>query len=161
PLPRPPAVVDGARPDRRPAPAHATTPCEARMRRVPSLSVLVVALLAAGCTVGPNYVRPDAPTSDTFKEVGGWRSAQPRDDTLRAPWWELYDDPMLSGLAEEVAAANQNLAAAEARFRQARTLVWQARSNWFPTAVAGAAFPPPRVSGPRRRGPGVRHRAHS
>jgi len=124
------------------------------MRRVPSLSVLVVALLAAGCTVGPNYVRPDAPTSDTFKELGGWRTAQPRDDTLRAPWWELYDDPLLSGLADQVAAANQNLAAAEARFRQARTLVWQARSNWFPTAVVGVSFARSRVSATLRGGQG-------
>jgi NodT family efflux transporter outer membrane factor (OMF) lipoprotein len=116
------------------------------MRRVPFLLSLVVALLAAGCTVGPNYVRPDAPTSDTFKELGGWRTAQPRDDLLRAPWWELYDDPMLSGLADQVAEANQSLAAAEARFRQARTLVWQARSNWFPTVVAGVSFSRSRVS---------------
>jgi NodT family efflux transporter outer membrane factor (OMF) lipoprotein len=124
------------------------------MRRVPFLLVLVVALLAAGCTVGPNYVRPDAPTSDTFKELGGWRTAQPRDDVLRAPWWELYDDPVLSGLADQVAEANQNLAAAEARFRQARTLVWQARSNWFPTVVAGVSFSRSRVSSTLRGGQG-------
>jgi NodT family efflux transporter outer membrane factor (OMF) lipoprotein len=124
------------------------------MRRVPFLLVLVVALLAAGCTVGPNYVRPDAPTSDTFKEIGGWRTAQPRDDMLRAPWWELYDDPVLSGLADQVAEANQNLAAAEARFRQARTLVWQARSNWFPTVVAGVSFSRSRVSSTLRGGQG-------
>ncbi len=73
---------------------------------------------------------------------------------LRAPWWELYDDPVLSGLAEEVAAANQNLAAAEARFRQARTLVWQARSNWFPTAVVGVSFARSRVSATLRGGQG-------
>ena len=124
------------------------------MRRIPSLAVLAAALLAAGCSVGPNYVRPDAPMSDTFKELGGWRTAQPRDDTLRPPWWELYDDPVLSGLAEDVAAANQNLAAAEARFRQARTLVWQARSNWFPTVVAGVSFSRSRVSNTLRGGQG-------
>src|SRR5262249_11716751 len=139
PLPRPPASVDGTRPDGRPAPGHRTS-CETGMRRVRSSLVLAVTLLAAGCSVGPNYVRPDAPTSDTYKELGGWRTAQPRDDTLRAAWWDLYDDPVLSGLAEDVAVANQNLAAAEARFRQARTLVWQARSNWFPTVVAGVSF---------------------
>src|SRR5262245_15752796 len=117
------------------------------MRRVRSSFVLAVTLLAGGCSVGPNYVRPDAPTADTYKELGGWRIAQPRDDTLRAACWKLYDDPVLSGRAEDVAAANQNLAAAEARFRQARTLVWQARSNWFPTVVAGVSFARSRVSG--------------
>jgi NodT family efflux transporter outer membrane factor (OMF) lipoprotein len=73
---------------------------------------------------------------------------------LRAPWWELYDDPVLSGLADQVAEANQNLAAAEARFRQARTLVWQARSNWFPTVVAGVSFSRSRVSSTLRGGQG-------
>ena len=56
-----------------------------------------VTLVAAGCSVGPNYVRPDAPTSDGFKELEGWRTAVPRDEVLRSAWWELYDDPELSG----------------------------------------------------------------
>ena len=59
-----------------------------------------------------------------------------------------------------MAAANQNLAAAEARFRQARTLVWQARSNWFPTAVVGVSFARSRVSAHAARRPGLRHRHH-
>src|SRR5262249_47775394 len=88
------------------------------------------------------------------KEVGGWRTAQPRDEVLRRAWWELYDDPVLSGLVEQVPGANQNLAAAEARFRQARTLVWQARTNWFPTAVAGVSFSRSRVSSTLRGGQG-------
>jgi NodT family efflux transporter outer membrane factor (OMF) lipoprotein len=114
----------------------------------------LVAVLATGCTVGPDYVRPDAPTSETYKELGEWRPAQPRDDMLRTPWWEVYDDPVLSGLVEQVAVANQNVAAAEARFRQARTLVWQARSNWYPTATLGVSFSRSRVSSTLRGGQG-------
>jgi NodT family efflux transporter outer membrane factor (OMF) lipoprotein len=116
--------------------------------------LIALTLLAGGCSVGPNYVRPDAPTSEGFKELDGWRTAVPRDDVLRSAWWELYDDPILSGLVEQVPGANQNLAAAEARFRQARTLVWQARSNWYPTAVAGVSFARSRVSGTLRGGQG-------
>jgi NodT family efflux transporter outer membrane factor (OMF) lipoprotein len=114
----------------------------------------LVAVLATGCTVGPDYVRPDAPTSETYKELGEWRPAQPRDDMLRTPWWEVYDDPVLSGLVEQVAVANQNVVAAEARFRQARTLVWQARSNWYPTANLGVSFSRSRVSATLRGGQG-------
>jgi NodT family efflux transporter outer membrane factor (OMF) lipoprotein len=110
------------------------------------LSLLAATLVTGGCTVGPNYVRPDAPTSDSFKEFEGWRTARPRDDVLRAAWWELYGDPVLSNLVEQVPPANQNLKAAEARFQQARTLVWQARSNWYPTAIAGVSFSRSRVS---------------
>jgi len=113
-----------------------------------------VTLVAAGCSVGPNYVRPDAPTSEGFKEIEGWRTAVPRDEVLRSAWWELYDDPMLSGLVEQVVPANQSLAAAEAAFRQARTLVWQARTNWYPTAVMGVSFARSRVSGTLRGGQG-------
>ena len=113
-----------------------------------------VTLVAAGCSVGPNYVRPDAPTSDGFKELEGWRTAVPRDEVLRSAWWELYDDPELSGLVEQVVPANQSLAAAEAAFRQARTLVWQARTNWYPTAVMGVSFARSRVSGTLRGGQG-------
>src|SRR5262245_17222477 len=113
------------------------------LRRIP----LVAALLVTGCSVGPNYVRPDAPMTASYKELGGeWRAARPRDDVLRNAWWELYDDPVLSDLVTEVAAANQNLAAAEARYRQARTLVLQARSNWYPTATFGVSFARSRVS---------------
>jgi NodT family efflux transporter outer membrane factor (OMF) lipoprotein len=119
-----------------------------------ALSLLAAALAASGCSVGPNYVRPDAPTSDSFKEFEGWRTARPRDDVLRAAWWELYDDPVLSDLVEQVPIANQNLKAAEAAFRQARTLVWQARSNWYPTANFGVSFARSRVSATLRGGQG-------
>jgi NodT family efflux transporter outer membrane factor (OMF) lipoprotein len=61
---------------------------------------------------------------------------------------------VLTDLVEQVPPANQNLKAAEARFRQARTLVWQARSNWFPTAVMGVSFARSRVSGTLRGGQG-------
>ena len=58
------------------------------MKRALVLSLLSAALVAGGCSVGPNYVRPDAPTSDSFKELEGWRTARPRDDVLRAAWWD-------------------------------------------------------------------------
>jgi NodT family efflux transporter outer membrane factor (OMF) lipoprotein len=126
------------------------------MTRTRSLGsvLLTLALLVTACSVGPNYVRPDAPMTAAYKEDGDWHTAQPRDDVLRSGWWELYDDPVLSGLEEQVAPANQNLAAAEARFRQARTLVWQARSNWYPTVNLGVSFARSRVSSTLRGGQG-------
>jgi len=121
------------------------------------LSLLAAALVAGGCRVGPNYVRPDAPTSGSYKELEGWRTALPRDDVLRPAWWQLYDDPVLSELVEQVPPANQTLKAAEAAFQQARTLVWQARSNWYPTAVAGVSFSRSRVSANLSGGTQVSH----
>lgn len=93
--------------------------------------------LLAGCTVGPDYVRPDVEVPAAFKE--GWKTAQPRDGELRGNWWEAFGDPLLDGLQNQVSISNQNLALAEAQFRQARTLVQSARSGYMPTVSAGAA----------------------
>lgn len=104
-------------------------------------SSVVVALVAclAACSVGPDYRQPVAPLATTFKELGDWKVAEPQDDLARGPWWERYGDPELSRLEREVTDANQNLAAAEAHFRQARALVWNARADWWPTVTIGVS----------------------
>ena len=75
-----------------------------------------------------------------------WKPAQPADAKPRAPWWEIYGDPQLNALEEQVATANQTVAAAAARFRGARAAVAQARSAYFPTVTANAAFNQSRAS---------------
>ena len=45
----------------------------------------VLALLGAGCAVGPDYVRPPVVTPDAYKENAGWKVAAPRDDEGAAP----------------------------------------------------------------------------
>ena len=75
------------------------------------------AILSA-CTVGPHYVKPTVETPAGYKEMSGWKVAQPRDDVIRGPWWEMFDDPLLNRLEGEVDISNQNLVVAEAQFRQ-------------------------------------------
>ncbi len=101
----------------------------------------VCLLLAAGCTVGPDYVRPTAVATmpATFKEQEGWKLAQPGDGSLGARWWELYHDPVLNSLEAQVAISNLTIATAEAQFRQARALVQSARAGYYPTLSIGAA----------------------
>ena len=91
-----------------------------------------LALLGA-CTVGPNYVRPVADKPVAYKEMDGWKTAQPRDQELRGKWWEAYNDPLLNGMMEQVSISNQNLVQGAAQFRQARALVQSARAFkfWF------------------------------
>lgn len=98
-------------------------------------------LLATGCMVGPRYKRPDAPVSPTFKEPlpEGWKQAQPNDAAIRGKWWEIYNDPELNALEEQVNISNQNLIAAEAQFREARDAVRIARSGLFPTISGGVS----------------------
>ncbi|HBZ56667.1 MAG TPA: RND transporter, partial [Syntrophobacteraceae bacterium] len=103
------------------------------------LSFATVFLTLTACMVGPDYRKPalDAPAS--FKETQGWKMAQPNDDAIRGAWWEIFNDPQLNALEEQVNISNQDLAAAEARFRQARALVQAARSSYFPTVTIGLA----------------------
>ena len=104
-----------------------------------SVAPLALVVLVAACSVGPDYRKPEVPVATTFKEAGDWKVAEPRDDLARGPWWERYGDPVLSQLELDVTAANQDLAAAEARFRQARALVTQAHADWWPTLTIGVS----------------------
>jgi len=89
--------------------------------------------LLAGCAVGPDYQRPDAPTAAAFKELQGWSPARPADSVPRGPWWRIYQDPLLDQLEAGIDIGNQNLRAYEAAYRQARALVREARASFYPT----------------------------
>ncbi|MEN3353417.1 MAG: hypothetical protein V7640_1575 [Betaproteobacteria bacterium] len=104
-----------------------------------TISIFAASLILAGCTIGPNYSRPTAAAPTAYKEMAGWKTAEPRDDELRGNWWEIYNDPVLNGLEGEVNVSNQTLAQAEAQFRQARALVAQARAGYFPTVDLSAS----------------------
>src|SRR5258707_13037378 len=115
------------------------------MRYKPLLHAAATLVLAS-CTVGPTYVRPEAPLTSAYKEpapeayknAGVWKPAHPRDGRLRAQWWELFGDAQLDALEQQVTLANQDLKAAEARFRAARALVGYARAAEFPTIGVGS-----------------------
>jgi len=109
-----------------------------RMRSMSCVTVagVVVALASAGCTVGPDYVRPSAEAPALYKEMPPAKSAEPADTSPKGPWWTVYGDAQLNTLEEGVAAANQNLRVAEANYRQAQTLVQQARAGLYPTIGA-------------------------
>jgi NodT family efflux transporter outer membrane factor (OMF) lipoprotein len=101
---------------------------------------MIGVVMLFGCAVGPDYVKPSAPTPTTYKEMKGWKEAQPREDVIRGKWWEMFNDPRLNALEEQVNISNQNVAAAEAQFRQARALVQAARAAYFPTVSAGPSY---------------------
>ncbi|BCF87013.1 MULTISPECIES: efflux transporter outer membrane subunit [Paraburkholderia] len=112
------------------------------MRRRSVAFALMGASLLAACTVGPDYKRPSATTAATYKELEGtgWKTAEPADAHIRSAWWEVYDDPALNALEQQVASANQNVQAAQARFRAARAQVEQFRSQFFPVVTANGGY---------------------
>jgi NodT family efflux transporter outer membrane factor (OMF) lipoprotein len=112
-----------------------------RTRGLVSLAAMAGALAwFAGCSVGPDYVRPPAETPASYKENTGWKVAQPRDELPRGKWWEIYNDPRLNSLEEQVDISNQNIVAAEANFRQALALIRVARGAYFPTVTGGPSW---------------------
>ncbi|MGD1080127.1 MAG: efflux transporter outer membrane subunit [Candidatus Sulfotelmatobacter sp.] len=105
------------------------------MKRLTLILLLFTTMLIASCTVGPKYARPNVPTApvDMFKETSGWKPAQPSDQLLRANWWEIFGDPQLNALENELAVSNQDLKVANARFVEARATVHFNRAAQFPT----------------------------
>ena len=98
--------------------------------------VIVLASLLAGCTVGPDYKRPDAPVPEAWKEAAGkWKTAEPKDQLPRGRWWDVFEDPALSALEEQLEVSNQSIAGAEAQVRAAAAISRGARSAYSPTVT--------------------------
>jgi NodT family efflux transporter outer membrane factor (OMF) lipoprotein len=102
-----------------------------------------LAALLTGCMVGPKYHPPAAtvqPPPPSYKEVPAqsadaneWKVGQPQDAMLRGKWWEIYNDPELNALEEQLNINNQNIKQFFENFMEARTIVAQARSQLYPT----------------------------
>jgi NodT family efflux transporter outer membrane factor (OMF) lipoprotein len=108
--------------------------------RVVTLAAIAAATaVLGGCMVGHDYQRPAAEAPAVYKEAGSWKPAQPRDDAVRGRWWEIFRDPQLDTLVEQIQISNQNVQVAEAKFRQARALVQSSRAGLFPTVNGNVA----------------------
>ncbi len=116
----------------------------------------LAALLLTGCRVGPKYHVPPAiaqapPASykespTEFPDMDGWKVAQPQDAMLRGRWWEIYREPELDTLEEQLNIDNQNIRVFFENFMAARTIVAQARSQLYPTLTAGPSYRRSRAS---------------
>src|SRR5207247_2049036 len=101
------------------------------------------------CMVGPEYKKPSAPMTPSYKEAEGWKLANPSDHLPRGQWWTIFGDPDLNALEAQIEPANQNLRIAEARLREARAQVRFNRAALFPTISANAGASSIRDSGNR------------
>ena len=108
------------------------------------LCAAALLLVLSGCVVGPKY-HPPAPQApapaykespSNFKENEGWTVAQPADAKLRGEWWEIFNDPELNALEEQLDINNQNIKQFFENFMEARAIVREARSQYFPTLTA-------------------------
>jgi NodT family efflux transporter outer membrane factor (OMF) lipoprotein len=109
--------------------------------------VSTVVMLSA-CSFAPHYQVPAAPQAEIYKEAApvaavdadAWTPANPGDSKSRGAWWTVFADPDLDALEQRAFAANQNFAAAAARYRQARAAADAAKTQIFPlVGIAGFA----------------------
>jgi multidrug efflux system outer membrane protein len=92
----------------------------------------LLAMLLAGCSVGPNYTRPDL---DLPKDFGVAQSATPPWER----WWALFNDPVLDRLVDEALGANRDLKAAAERIEQGRAQLRIARGDQLPSVGIDAS----------------------
>jgi NodT family efflux transporter outer membrane factor (OMF) lipoprotein len=110
---------------------------------------VIVPLVLAGCTVGPDFKSPDPPAgkgytarplppSTASARVPGGAAQQfvPGED-IAADWWQVFHSKALNTLVEQALAANPNLPAAQAALRQALENVAAQRGSYYPSVSAG------------------------
>lgn len=109
--------------------------------RRPLLFLAVVCSLtgSVSCTnVGPDYVRPSVAVPPAYKQAGDSKAAEAKNALPRSRWWELFGDPELNALIDQLNAGSPTIEAVEARVRQAAALVDVAGAPAFPTLSVGS-----------------------
>lgn len=118
----------------------------------------ITTVLLTGCMVGPKYHAPSPSATATappasykesptqFQDTDGWKVAQPQDAMLHGRWWEIYNDPELNALEDQLNINNQNIKQFFENFMVARTLVAEARSQLYPTVGVSLSYSASRTS---------------
>lgn len=105
----------------------------------------ILLLAAAGCSMGPDYVRPELHTEvpQTWarqQETDAQAGQSPQETISAMPWWQAFEDTVLDQLVAEALVYNNDLAAAVGRVLEARAMVGGAESARWPTiSVNGSA----------------------
>ncbi|PYX49542.1 MAG: RND transporter [Acidobacteria bacterium] len=103
----------------------------------------------AACSVGPKYKPAAVPAPPAYKEIGNWKTAQPSDQNLGGKWWEIFQDPQLNALEQQIDVSNQNLKAAVAQYQEARAALRYARADYYPTLSTAPSATREKFSGNR------------
>jgi outer membrane protein, multidrug efflux system len=111
-------------------------------------ALVAAALVLAGCTVGPDYRRPDVPVPPDFR---GRASDAPGGAASLGDvaWWQIFQDETLQSLIRIALVENYDVRIAAARVLDARSQVTIRRSLQYPDVSASASAPYTRVPGDR------------
>jgi multidrug efflux system outer membrane protein len=115
-------------------------------------SALAFLLLMGGCSLAPQYRKPDLSLPDHFKEersssdsarapadsgYGAWQPARPSEHIERGEWWKIFHDSRLDDFEQQALDNNPGLQAAVARVKESRAILQKERSALFPDVSAG------------------------
>lgn len=127
------------------------------MQRCLPLSLLFIAL--AGCTLGPDFVRPEVAADAGYSthnltttaradiDAGGAAQRLIAGMDIPGQWWTLFRSPELNALVEEALRANPDISAAQAALRQANEQVYVDQASLFPVLNGNLSKTRQKVSG--------------
>jgi NodT family efflux transporter outer membrane factor (OMF) lipoprotein len=125
-------------------PSHLGTWERTSLRPI-GLLTLVALSLVSGCRVGPRYHPPAPPaiaatnykeSTVNFKDTDGWKVASPQDAMLRGNWWEVFNEPELNKLEDQLNINNENIKVSFENYMAARAEISEARAQYWPTLTA-------------------------
>ncbi|HWY43044.1 MAG TPA: efflux transporter outer membrane subunit [Candidatus Sulfotelmatobacter sp.] len=117
--------------------------------RVKYFPLFGLALIFAGCTVGPKYQRASAPVPAHWDVPEPWRESAPQDALPKGEWWAIFHDDQLDSLEKDSLTANQTLKVAAAHLEQARASAAIQVSTLFPQVGTSPYAQRQRLSGNR------------
>ena len=97
------------------------------------LLLLLAGAALGGCTLGPDYQRPQIAAPAAFQYEPKQAAA-----TADLLWWQQFQDPVLDQLIDEALQHNTNVQIAAANVEQAAAVLTQTRSQLFPAVGYGA-----------------------
>jgi NodT family efflux transporter outer membrane factor (OMF) lipoprotein len=112
-------------------------------------AILALSALISGCRVGPPYHAPAPPSiaapnykesTVNFNDANGWKVASPQDAMIRGKWWEIFNEPELNALEEQLNIHNENIKASFENFMEARALIAEARAQFWPTVSVNPSW---------------------
>jgi NodT family efflux transporter outer membrane factor (OMF) lipoprotein len=127
-----------------------------RFVRTTTAFAAILTLALTACNPGPRYHAPAAPASTApayqestvnFQDAEGWKVANPQDAMLRGKWWEIYQEPELNALEDQLEINNQNIKIYFENFMEARALIAEARAQYWPTITTSPGWSRNKSSG--------------
>jgi NodT family efflux transporter outer membrane factor (OMF) lipoprotein len=109
--------------------------------------LIAAAVLSGGCSVGPDFVRPEAPAvaqythgtppTGTIASDGQAQRFSP-DTRITGDWWRLFNSTQLDGVIREAIANEPGLQAAQAALRESQDNLRAGYGVFYPRLDAGA-----------------------